>query len=191
MPVLRNVGHAVQASLANALFRNVLSIQKDSSPVNGRHACYSIYKLRLAIAVDSGYCKDFPCANLKGDVFYSLLPSVLCLDGHALNLQNRFPWPKVFFVNDKVNLSSNHHLGHGLFGGFRNLYGSYEFPLSEYAAAVGGFLDFIQLVCYKNDGFPFCYKLFHNLYQLCDFLGSKYGGRLVENEDVIIAVKHF
>ena len=43
----------------------------------------------------------------------------------------------------------------------------------------------------KEDGFPFRREIAHDLQQLLNLLGGQHGGRLVENQDLVVPVQHF
>src|SRR5699024_8405396 len=91
MPVLRNMAHAHNRTLADRSMGNVFSIHKDISAFQRLQARQSVDQLRLTISVNSCYTDNFSFPYLEIHILNCVF-FVLSANGHMLYVQHYIPW---------------------------------------------------------------------------------------------------
>ena len=90
----------------------------------------------------------------------------------------------------EANVAPHHHGGKLLHGGVLRLHGADVLALAQDGAAVGHGHDLVELVGDEQDALALGGQILHDLHQLIDLLRRQHGGRLVEDEDLVVAVEH-
>ena len=111
-------------------------------------------------------------------------------DRHALDVQDHLAGLGGGLLHGKVHVPAHHHPGQLLLGGILDLHGAHVLALTQHGAAVGHGHDLRQLVGDEEDALPLSGEAPHDLHQLVDLLGGKYGGGLIEDEDLVVPVEH-
>ena len=156
-----------------------------------RHqTCNSIYQLRLSVSVNTCHAENLAFSYLERYIVNRSLSMMSGFYSQILHFQNRFSRCHLRFIYDKVDLASNHHLRHLLFGCLCHLDSSDVFSFSQNTASICNFFDLIELMCDKDNGFSFCDQLLHHLHQFTDLLWCQNCCRLVKDQDIIVAVEH-
>ena len=94
-------------------------------------------------------------------------------------------------MDGEFHVPAHHHPGQLRLGGVGDVDGAHVFALAEDGTAVRHRHDLVELVGDKENGLALGGQILHDLQQLVDFLGRQHGGRLVENQDVVVPVEHF
>ena len=94
------------------------------------------------------------------------------------------------FFHVEVDAAPDHHGRELLGGGIFRLDRADALALAQNGAAVGHGHDLLQLVRDEQDRLALGREPAHDLHQLADLLRGEHGGRLVEDEDLIVAVEH-
>ena len=68
MPVLRNMGHAVQTFLPDGFLCDILSIEDHLPLFHGHQSCNPIDQFRLTVTVNTGHTEDLPFSYLEGNI---------------------------------------------------------------------------------------------------------------------------
>ena len=93
-------------------------------------------------------------------------------------------------VHLEADLAAHHHGGQLLCRRVAGVDGADILALAEHGAPVGDGHDLRELVGDEEDGLALGRKVFHDLHQLVDLLRGEDRGRLVEDEDLVVAVEH-
>ena len=189
--VFRDMAHAGGKALTDWHVSNVFSIHSDSAALQWLQAGKSINKFGLAISVDSGDTYDLTSVDLKRNAVDCVILMMLGSNHHILDIQNNFTGLCFFFLYNEVYVSSNHHGGKFLRVGIPDVYGSDAFSLTKNGTAVCNLHDLTKLVGNEQNAFALGCQIFHDLHKLLDFLRSKYCGRLIKDQDLVVTVKHF
>ena len=189
--ILRNVAHAQLGALTNGGACDILPFQGDGTGGGFFKTGQTINQLGLAVPLDAGNADDLPGAHLKIHALDGVV--LVCLAGHhkTLDVQNDLARLAGLFLNGKIDIAPDHHTGQLLLGGIGNIYGADIAALLQNGAAVGNGHDFVQLVGDEQDALALGLETAHDLHQFVDFLRRKDGGRLIKNQNLIVAVQHF
>ena len=185
------MAHTGGKTLTDWHVSNVFSIHSDGAALQWLQTGKPIDKFSLAISVDSGDTYDLTSVNLKGNAVDCVILMMLGSNHHILDIQNNFTGLCFFFLYNEVYVSSNHHGGKLLRVGIPDVYGSDAFSLTKNGTAVCNLHDLTKLVGNEQNAFALGCQIFHDLHKLLDFLRSKYCGRLIKDQDLVVTVKHF
>ena len=191
VPVLGDVGQAQAVALPDGGMGDILAVQIDFTGGHFFQPCQSIYKLRLAVAFDTGQADNFTLTNLQAGIFYRIVAMHPGGNRHVLYPQDDLTGGLFLFVGNQLHIPAHHQAGHLLYRSIGHLYGAHVFALTQDGAAIGHGLDFRQLVGDEEDGLPLFLKRAHDFHQLVNLLGGEDGGGLIENQDFIVPVQHF
>ena len=189
--VLRNVAHAQNAAAADGRVGDVHAAHGDRAAGRGFQTGYGIYQLALAVAVDARDADDLARVYLKADVFDCVVLMDFGGNGEVLHIQNHLRRVRLALGDCEFHVTADHHPGQLCLGGIRDVHGAHVLALAQNGAAVGNRHDLVKLVGDKEDRFPFRREIAHNLQQLLNLLRGQHGGRLVENQDLVVPVQHF
>ena len=191
MPVLGNMCDSRFVSLFYAAVRDILSAQLYRTAGDSVKSRYTVNKLRLSVAVNTGNADYFARADIKADSSDGIVFMKIARNGKILYFENIFAWLGIVLLNFKLNGSADHHVGQLLFCNIGGIYRTYALTLTKNRYPVGNRHDFVEFMCYKQNRFTFFGKPAHYLHQVVYLLRSKDCGRLVENENLVVAVEHF
>ena len=110
---------------------------------------------------------------------------------HALDLEDHVARGAGLLLHMEVDVAAHHHGGQLLHRHVLRVDGADVFALAQHGAAVGHRHDLRELMGDKQDALPLGGEIFHDLHELVDLLGGEHCRRLVENQDLIVAVEHF
>ena len=110
--------------------------------------------------------------------------------GQVLDVQHGLARRARLLVHLEADLAAHHHGGQLLCRRVAGVDGADILALAEHGAPVGDGHDLRELVGDEEDGLALGRKVFHDLHQLVDLLRGEDGGRLVEDEDLVVAVEH-
>ena len=190
MAILGNMGHAHGIPAADAGVGDILAAQADLTAYQRLKAGKTIDELRLSVAVDTGDADDLAPAHLQGHVLDGVVLMYLAGHGHVLHVQHHLAGLAGLFLHMEIDVTAHHHGGQLLDGGVLGLYGADVLALAQDGAAVGHGHDLVELVGDEKDGLALGRQILHDLHQLVDLLRRQHGGRLVEDQDLVIAVEH-
>ena len=111
-------------------------------------------------------------------------------DSQTLHIQHHITGIRRLLLHLQLHRTANHHVGQFLLIGIADVDGTNILTLAKNRATVGNCHDLIELMGNEQDGFTLLGKPLHGCHQFLDLLGSQYCGRLVENQDLIVAVEH-
>ena len=189
--VFRDMAHAGGKALTDWHVSNVFSIHSNGAALQWLQTGKSVNKFGLAISVDSGDTYDLTSVDLKGNTINCIILMTFGTHHHIFDIQNNFTWLCFFFLYNKVYISSYHHGRKLLRICILNVYCSNVFSLSKNGTAVCNLHDLTKLVGNEQNALSFGCQIFHDLHKLLDFLRSKYCGRLIKDQDLVVTVKHF
>ena len=93
-------------------------------------------------------------------------------------------------VDDELHGAADHHVRQLLLVRVAGVDRADALALAQDGHAVGHGHDLIELVRDEEDGLALARKLLHRGHELIDLLRGEHGGRLVEDEDFIVAIEH-
>ena len=184
------MAHAVLGALADALTGDVLAVQQDLAAVDLFEAGQAIDELGLAVALDTGQADDLPGVDLERDVPDGILLVLGALHGDVFHVQYHLARLCGLFIDLKLDITADHHAGELLLGGVLDIHSSHILALAQDGAAVGDRHDLVELVGDEEDGLALLLEPAHDLHQLVDLLRGQHSGRLVEDQDLVVAVQH-
>ena len=190
MAVLGDVAHAEQALLADGQVRDVLPAHGDLTAAERLQTGQAVDQLRLAVAVDTGDADDLAAAHLKADVLDGVVLMHLARDGHVLDVEHDLAGLTGGLFHMEIDAAADHHGRQLLHRGVLRLDGADVLTLAQNRAAVRDGHDLRELVGDEEDGLALLGEVLHDLHQLVDLLRRQHGRRLVENENLIVAVEH-
>ena len=112
------------------------------------------------------------------------------VDAEVVDLQDLARRLGLVLRDLELHGAADHHVGKLLLGGLARVDRADVLTLAQDAHAVGDLHDLVELVGDEEDGFAFAGKLLHRGHQLFDLLRGEHRGRLVEDEDLVVAIQH-
>ena len=191
MSILRNMAHAVRVTVADARVRNIFTAKVNLATLDRHQPRKRIHQLALPVAVDAGNAHDLSPANRKGNIMHRIFLMYLAPNGEPPHIQDYLAGGCRRFIDRKLYIPPHHHVGELLFGGVRDVDRTDALPLAEYRTAVGYRHNLVEFVGDKQNGFSLSCKPAHDMHQFVNFLRGQHCRRLIENQDLIVAVKHF
>ena len=91
----------------------------------------------------------------------------------------------------EIDIAADHHGRKLLRGGVRGLDGADAFALAQDRDAVRDLHDLVELMGDEEDALALGREVLHDLHELFDLLRGQDRRRLVEDEDLVVAVEHF
>ena len=189
VPVLRDVGHLL-AALSYLRVGNIVPAQLHGAAAGLLQAGQAVYQLGLAVAINARDTQDLPAARGKGHIVHGVLLVQLAGHGKVLYLQHRLAGLRRGFLHLQLDRAAHHHIAQLLLVGLGRIDGADIFALAQYGAAVRHRHDLIEFMTDKEDALALLGQVAHDLHQLIDLLRGQYGGRLIKDKDLIIAVQH-
>ena len=190
MPILGNVGHAQDIPLTDGHMGDVLAAKGNFAGNHRLQARETVHQLRLAIAIDTGDAHDLALAHLKAHIPHGVLFMQLAGHGQMLHIQHHVSGICRTLHHMEIHIMAHHHGAELLHTGVLGLHSADVLTLTQHSTAVGHGHDLVKLVGNEQDGLSLCGQIPHDLHELIDLLGGQHGGRLVENEDLILPVQH-
>ena len=191
MAILGNMAHAGLGALTDGCIRDVPALQPDRAAGRLFESRDAVDQLALAVAVNTGDADDLARADIEADAAHGVI--LVYLAGHyeVFHLKNRLARLAGLFLNGELHIAADHHLGQLFLGGVLNIDRTDILALAQDAAAVGHSHDLVQLMGDEEDALALCLEAAHDLHQLIDLLRGQNSRRLIENQNFIVAVKHF
>ena len=112
------------------------------------------------------------------------------VDAEVVDLQDLACGLGLVLRDLELHGAADHHVGKLLLGGILRVDRADVLALAQNAHTVGDLHDLVELVGDEEDGFAFAGKLLHRGHQLFDLLRGQHRGRLVEDEDLVVAIQH-
>jgi hypothetical protein len=103
--------------------------------------------------------------------------------------EHRLTWLGDALDNLEADLATNHQGSEGLLGGFGDRHGTHHLAGAHDHHGVGDCHDLSQLVGDEDDRFAGVHEASHDFEELDDLLRCQDRGRLVEDQDVGVAIK--
>ena len=188
--VFGDVAHAVLGALADAGVGDVLAVQRDLAARQLLKAGETVDELGLTVALDARQTDDLAAVDLEGDVLDGVLLALVVVDGDALHVQHDLARVGGLFIDLKLDIAADHHAGKLFLGGVLDVHGAHVLALAQDGAAVSDRHDLVELVGDEKDGLALLLEPAHDLHQLVDLLRGQHSGRLVEDQDLVVAVEH-
>ena len=187
--VFGNVAH-VLAAVADRGMRDILAAEGDRAGGRLIKACQAVDKLRLTIAVDTGDADDLSRADGEGNVVHGVALLHVGVDAEVVDLQDLSRRLGLVLRDLELHGAADHHVGKLLLGGLARVDRADVLALAQDAHAVGDLHDLVELVGDEQDGLAFAGKLLHRGHELFGLLRGEHRGRLVEDEDLVVAIQH-
>ena len=188
--VLRDMAHAVLGALADGGMGDVLAIQRDLAVGQLFQTGQAVDKLGLAVALNARQADDLTGVHLEGDILDGILLALIIVHGHVLHVQHHGTGLCRLLFHLQLHITAHHHAGKFFLGGVLDVHGAHVLALAQHGAAVGHGHDLVQLVGNEQDGLAFLLEPAHDLHQFVDLLRGQHCGRLVEDQDLVVAVQH-
>ena len=189
MPVLRDVAHVLQA-LVDGAVGDVLPAERDAAAGGLVQTGEPVDQLGLAVAVDARDADDLPRAHVERDVVHGVLFVQVRGDAQVLHAEHHVRGLRVVLIHHELDGAADHHVRKRLLVRLGGVHRANVFALAQDGHAVGHGHDLVELVRDEEDALPLLGEILHDLHQLVDLLRSEHGGRLVEDEDLIVAIEH-
>ena len=189
VPVLRDMRHLL-AALSYSGVGNILAAQLYSTAARLFQSGQAVHQLGLSVSVNARNAQNFAAAGGKAHVMHRVLFMQLAGDGKMLHLQHCLAGLRRRFLHLQLYRTADHHVAQLLLVGLGRIDGADIFALAQYGAAVRHRHDLIELMTDKEDALALLGQVAHDLHQLIDLLRGQYGGRLIKDKDLIIAVQH-
>ena len=190
MSVLGDVAHAGGVSFADGGIGDVNAVELYGAGLCMLKAGYAVNKLGLTVAVDACNADDLALAHLERHIFDRIVFVQFRGNREVFDLEDDIAGLGGLFVNMEADISADHHGGKLLGGGFLRLDRADALALAQNSAAVCDRHYLVELVGDKQNALALGRKVFHDLHEILDLLRGQNCGRLVENEYLIISVKH-
>ena len=191
VPVLGDVAHAHETALADGGVGDVLALERDPAARGGLQPGQGVDELGLAVAVDARDADDLARADLEGDVLDGAVLMDLGGDRQVLDGQNLAAGVQWALFHVEIDIAADHHGRKLLRGGVRSLDGADAFALAQDRNAVRDLHDLVELMGDEEDALALGREVLHDLHELFDLLRGQDRRRLVEDEDLVVAVEHF
>ena len=191
VPVLRDMAHAHETALPDGRVGNILALKRDFAAHGRLQTGQGVDKLRLAVAVDTGDADDLARADTERHVFDGVVLMDLGGDRQVLDGQDLAARLERAFFHVEADVSADHHGRQLLRRGIRGFDRADALALAQDGDAVGDLHDLVQLVGNEEDALALGREILHDLHQLLDLLRRQNGRRLVEDQDLVVAVEHF
>ena len=91
---------------------------------------------------------------------------------------------------DEFDVAADHHAAEFFFGRVLDIDGADAFALAQNGDSVRDGHDLVELVGNEEYALAFGGEVLHYLHQFVDLLRGEHGGRLVEDEYLVVAVEH-
>ena len=189
MSVLGDMAHICAAGL-DACLGNILAAEGDLSAAALFKTAETVDKLGLTVAVDTCNADDLACADIEGNIVYGVFLADSGGNAESLNGQDGFRGLGCGLVDLQLNGTADHHIAELLLVGVFGFNGAHILAFAQNGDTVGNGHNLVELMGDEEDALAFCGKALHSGHQLVDLLRSENCGGLVENEDVVVAVKH-
>ena len=189
VPVLGDVAH-VPAAAADGGVRDRLAAERDRAARDLVQAGQAVDELRLAVAVDAGDADDLARADIERHMIDGVALVQVRQDAQILHMQNLLAGVSRRLVDDELHGAADHHVRQLLLVRVAGVDRADALTLAQDGHAVSHGHDLIELVRDEEDGLALARKLLHRGHELVDLLRGEHGGRLVEDENLIVAVEH-
>jgi hypothetical protein len=93
-------------------------------------------------------------------------------------------------IHHQLDGTADHHAAQFFLGGVGGLHGAHVAALAQHGHPIGDLHDLVQLMGNKQDALALPGQAPHDLHQFFDLLRGQHGGRLVEDQHLIVAVEH-
>ena len=190
MTILRDVAHAEDGTLADLHIRDILTAQRDRALFHRFEAGQAVDELRLAVSVDAGDTDDLALAHVERDLLEGVVVVELRSNREALDLQDGLAGLGRLLVDGKFHIAADHHAGKLFLRRVLDVHGADVLALAQDSAAVRHGHDLVELVGDEEDGLAFLCQAAHDVHELFDLLRRQNGSRLIEDQDLIVAVEH-
>ena len=190
MSVLRDMAH-IFIPFTDTQVCNIPAAKTDLAAFHRLQSGQSVNKFCLSVSVDTCDTNDLSCTHLKRDIFDRIVLMYLAGHRHVFDIQNHIARLRFLFFNRKGDITTNHHAGKLFLGGVLDVDRSDILALAQNRTPVGNFHNFIQFMGNKEDRLALGRQTFHDLHEFCDLLRCQDCCRLIENQDLIVPVKHF
>ena len=150
----------------------------------------SVYQLSLAVAVDARDADDLARAHAEAHVVNRVLLIQLRGNVQMLDIQHHVARMRLTLVHHQLDGAADHHAAQFLLGGVLRVDRADAATLAQHRHAVGHGHDLVELVGDEEDALALAGEAAHNLDQFLDLLGREYGGRLVEDQHLVVAIEH-
>ena len=186
--VLRDMAH-VGAALVNGGAGNILPAQGNAAGglVQSGQA---VDQLRLAVAVDTGDADDLTGADVKADMVHGVALMGVGCHAQILYPQDLLAGPGRVFHHLQLHGAAHHHVGKLLLVGIAGVDSADIAALAQHGDPVGDLHDLVELVGDEQNGLSLRRQILHDLHQFLDLLRRQNGGRLIEDQDLVVAVEH-
>ena len=189
--ILGNMAHASERALTDGSVGDVLAAERDLAAGRLFETGERVDKLALAVAVDTGDADDLAAPGSKGNAFHGIVFVQLRRHGEVFNLQHRLAGLGGRLVHHELHRAADHHAGELFLRRLARVDGADVLALAQNGHAVGDLHDLVELVGDKEDALALFRQPAHDLHELFDLLRCEHGGRLVKDEDFVVAVEHF
>ena len=189
--ILGDVAHAGNAALADGVLGDIPAAERKLAGLDRFKAGDAVNELGLAVAVDAGDADDLARAHRKAHVLYSVVFMYAGSNRQIFHVQHHIAEMLLALFHMEIDVAADHH-GAELF--HRGVFGFNRpdvLASAQHGAAIRHRHDLVELVGNKENALSLRGEIAHDLHQLFDLLRREHGRRLVEDEDLVVAVEHF
>ena len=190
MPILGDMAHTHQRTLANRCVGDILTVECDSTGKNTFQSGNTVDQFALSVALDACDADDLAGADLEGNVVYGIALTAFRRHTQILYLQHHVRGLSRLFLYSEFHVPSHHHTGQLGTVTILHVHRAHILALTQNGTAVSHCHDLIQLMGDKQNGFSFCGQIPHNLQKLLDLLGGQHRCGLIEDQYLVIPVQH-
>jgi hypothetical protein len=184
----RDIGDTGLRDVPGALAGDIRALKTDRAGDRLAQADERFHQLILAVAGDAGDTEDLAAPDLQVDAVDDLA-SPIVLDDQAGDLQGDIARVRFAAIDHERNLTADHQLGQVLFVGLRRDALTHDLAAADDRDPVGDLQDFVELVADEHDAVPGGRQPAQDSEDLLGLLGREDGRRLVQDQDLGIAIE--
>ena len=170
--------------------RNIVAAELDVSGLHRLKSGDAVDELGLAVAVNTGDADDLARVHVERHALDGVVVVHLGGDGHLLDAEHNVAGLGLVLMYDEFDVAADHHAAEFFFGRVLDVDGADAFALAQNGDSVRDGHDLVELVGNEEYALAFGGEVLHYLHQFVDLLRGEHGGRLVEDEYLVVAVEH-
>ena len=184
------MAHAQLAAIPDAGIGNVLPQEANAAAGGLFQTSQTKNQLALAVALDAGHADDLAPAHRKAHIPDGIFFMHAAGDNQMLYIQHSFSRHLRLFLHSKTDVMAHHQAGQFFLGGIGNVHRAHISALAQHGAAIRHRHDLVELVGDEQDALALFFEPAHDLHELFDLLRGQHGGRLIENQNIVVPVQH-
>ena len=189
--VLGNMAHSRNISLSDRSVGNIFSEKQNFSLFDFFKSRKSVNKFGLSVSVNARDSDNLTSANTERNIFDRVFFMYTALSVKPLDFKNGIADGVFVFLNNKFNVSADHHARKFVLGRIFDIDSAHIFAFTQNSTAIRYFHYLVQFVRNEKYRFSLCRKVTHYLHKFRYLLRSKNRGGFVKYKYFVFSVKHF